>query len=67
MQGAPAVELHASMAGILATYDDGGSQMVDAADTHLALNVGPLSIDLHVSSGSGLSVQVFSAPDAICT
>ncbi len=61
MQGAPLLELHASIAGVLATYDDGGSQLADAADTHLGLHVGPLKADVDVSHDA-LHLQVWVMP-----
>ncbi len=56
-QGAPLLELHASIAGVLATYDDGGSQLADAADTHLGLHVGPIKADVDISHDA-LHLQV---------
>ena len=53
------LELHASIAGLLATYDDGGSQLADAADTHLGLHLGPVSADAELSPGA-LYLQVSS-------
>ena len=57
VQGAPMLELHASIAGLLATYDDGGSQLADAADTHLGLHLGLLNADVELSPGA-LYLQV---------
>ena len=57
VQGAPFLELHASIAGILATYDDGGSQLADAADTHLGLHLGALNAQVEVFPGA-LHLQV---------
>lgn len=59
MQGAPTLEVHASIAGLLATYDDAQGPMADAADTHLGLHIGPLSIGADVY-GNALSAQVCS-------
>jgi len=58
-QEAPLLELHTSIAGLLATYDDGLGHLADAADTHLALHVGQISVDADVSPGA-LQIQVQS-------
>ena len=58
-QEAPLLELHTSIAGVLATYDDGVGQLPDAADTHLALHVGQISVDADVFPGA-LQIQVHS-------
>lgn len=59
VQGGPTLEVHASIAGILATYDDAQGSMADAADTHLGLHIGPLSVDADVCDND-LSAQVCS-------
>jgi len=51
------LELHTSIAGVLATYDDGVGQLADAADTHLALHVGQIRVDADVFPGA-LQIQV---------
>ena len=58
-QEAPLLELHTSIAGVLATYDDGIGQLADAGDTHLALHVGQISVDADVFPGA-LQIQVHS-------